>query len=70
MARGAEQESFLFLIVRLMVRADGIVCAQSPEIERLTEVLSDAIRGFDQAAERALRVGTRGVEQDTPRRPR
>ncbi len=70
MARGAEQESLLFLIVRLVVRADGIVCAQSPEIERLRGIV-DPIRGFDQTAERALGVWTRGIEQDpSPHRRR
>ena len=62
---GRAVEIALFLLrVRLVLRAHGIVRTELAELDRRSQVSVHAIGGFDQAAERALGVRTRRVEQN------
>ena len=64
MTRRAQKEPFFLPVVRLMLRAHGIVGAELSELECLPEVLVNAIRGLDQAAERAFGIRACRVEKD------
>ncbi len=64
MARCAMQHAVVLSTNRIVVGADGVAGAQARALKGRPENSPEALRDFDEAAERALIAGGRGVEED------